>query len=395
MTMSNTLSHREFIQVAFQGDHSLSDGYTDPTTFVTSPINPGTGRYTGGKVQLVDAGRRGRDAAAYGAQEGVGEATSTFECNIRVAEGDEDQMAMIGYLIANILETDDYTPVDAGTTGRTDNKIHTLVPGETKKFLQLRRGVAGRYTWLLRDALVTNLTIRFNIARQFATFTATLMSQDREEVKPPIARSAIPSESGLLIPGWTCLADLPNGTDTVSRRRFGGKVDTDPDDFLDFKRDLMTMEWVIDRGNQRHYGAEAEQKMRDMFRGPLNSTCAMSLIYRDPDAAKLYTQKVQGRLAANAIADAHEAARTANEGQGFRIVFPLADFGNDFLNEDLSGIHAGLRFACLGIADGIKKAGFDKANADVDGPVAFQVIQHQKRDDKFTAAVPADGKVSD
>ena len=151
MVLSNALSQREYIQIGIQNAHSLDDAYVaiPDDQFVTVPVNPGTGRYEGGKLQLLDEGRRGVNATAFGAQEGVGQGTVNIEANIRVAEKDSDQMAMYGYLAANVLETDDYTPVAGTSVGsvegvaidRTNAKIHTLVPGTTKRFLTIKHGI--------------------------------------------------------------------------------------------------------------------------------------------------------------------------------------------------------------------------------------------------------------
>lgn len=404
MVLSNALSQREYIQIGVQNAHSLDSNYVaiPDDELITIPVNPGTGRYEGGKLQLLDEGRRGVNATAFGAQEGVGQGTINIEANIRVAESNADQMAMYGYLAANVLETDDYTPV-AGSSNGTQNgvaidrrmaKLHTLTPGTTKRFLTIKHGVTDSYEFTFLDAICTTLTTRFTIAQGFATFAATLMSQDRVAT-PARSPADVNVPSGLQIPGWVCLADIPSGDDQNSRRGFGlARADVDLPE--DINRDIMMMEWTIQRGEERHYGAIANQKMSDIFFGPLNATCSMNLLFSEAGIAKLYTEKIQARLAANATADPFEDARTAGDGLGIKLEFPNADFANEMLREDLSNIHAHLPLAAIGLVEQGKQTAFPftAANRAVVGQIAVQVVQHQPGNAKFTEGAPQNGLVN-
>ena len=436
---ADNLSQREYILIGPQPQFGIEAPW-----YVTTPVIPNSGSYSGGFLQLLDEGRRGVNAADFDAQEGVGEGTITLEANIRLADTDEDQMAAIGYLMANLIEVGSAANANyimgEETIGDNDAnqevtqsdsiKVHNLTAGTRKQYLTVKQGVTDVYEHTYRDCKCTNMTLSFVVGEGFATFSATLMGQNRivEATKKNV--SQIFSPSGIQVAGWHAKGEIPKNQEDGTKVQGTAtlKATANADLSQDFPSQIQSMDWSIDREAQRFYGADANQEMNDIFLGPLRATIALSVIFRRSEDIELYTRKVKGLVTSDCIAQ-YQGKQLPNDtpNRAFRIGSRVTDFADELINVNLSDIHAMLPFAAralytskagpfhTGVPSGgtITNGQFDGAQpktavlADDDataanggqpqnGPFQVQLIQHQAEDNdfRFTDLVPPHSRVS-
>ena len=422
----DNLSQREYIQIGVQPQFGIEAPW-----FVTTPVIPGTGSYQAGKLQLLDTGRRGVNASDFGAQEGVGEGTITIESEMRIADEDGDQMMALGYLLANILETGTRLTGSyaLGSRAITDNdlnqdgnqadnvRVHNLTPGTRKQYLTVKHGVTDVFEHTYLDCKATNLALSFTVGEGFATFSTTLMGQDRiveEDVK---GVDDVFSSSGLLVAGWHCKGTIPSGQ-VQGTATLKASATADLDDT--FASQIQNMDWSIDRDAERFYGADATQDMNDIFLGPLTATVALSVIFRDSDDIQLYTKKVQGAVTSDCIPQ-YEGKQLPNgkPNRAIRIASRNTDFADELLAVNLGDIHAMLPFAARALytpdvgplnsggtqmsgaytatpTDTIVPKGANASNGGIQqhGPLQLQLIQHQgdANPARFTDLVPPPNK---
>lgn len=383
-TLQNPLSTREYVLAGLQSAFGMEAG-----PMVLLPVNPGTGQYQGGKQQLRDAGRSGVLARDFSAQEGVGEGTVTIESNLRIPTANTHQMNGLGYLVASLLDVDDYDAV--AVTGDNDARQHVLVQGDTARFLTVKQGVAGVYEDTFRDCRVTSMDFTFNTRggeAAFMGYSATLMGQDpfpEPEARPGNRVYAVTGEP---MPAWNMLMDIPEGAQSEADVKsieypagFSLPADTNGD------VEMLTIR--IERENPyRFWALDGDQEMNNIFCGAVVVSGTMTVILQQPSIRQIYRRKVQGPLTLQGFYDI---------GHGLEISIRTADFANDLLTIDTSDTVVKVPFGILGLYDR-GNAEFNYAAApdatSQNGSIAFNLRQEQDDDDlSFTDAVPLGGTV--
>ncbi len=250
-----TLSSREVVSLSWQP--TLGTGVA-PAILV--PFTPGSARFEEQPYSMYDSGRRGIDAMDHQAVEGVKLTEISWDGSISLMEtSGATGRTPIGFLLANILNTDTYTAVDNGGTTAFDHFLHM---GNTKSYLTIGHSLLRSSSDVsYEDCRVRELTIRWNSGEGMLTYSVTLVGQ------PPIVEDVAEGTdpTGPPFQGWHATVTFSGAVPSPAR--------------------LVSAEWTLRRELTPFYPGANQQTFADIYSGPLEAIVQEVLNF--PDTTEL------------------------------------------------------------------------------------------------------------
>lgn len=233
-----TLSQREVVGLAIQ---TLVGDNPDPTVMVPVISFSAPEDYE----QILDKGRRGPDAADFGAYQGVGKCDISLEMPVYIMTDDSEKM-IAGYFFHDMLGSTQAAPTQVGVTPVYN---HILLLGTTKRYLTLEHTLLRTSSDRRFNACrTTEINIRYNRGEGAVMMRVNLVGKTPSSVEA----QALTDLTSSLFKGWEAI--------TVFEGAGSGRV--------------ISAEINIRRSSKPHYGnTAASQNFADLYTGPIELTC--------------------------------------------------------------------------------------------------------------------------